>query len=190
MKVGRAMDYIRKLEVPLNKYMFLDRIRNNEEQLYYEMLVRYLPELCPIVYTPTVGEACQHFGSVYFERTGMFFSVTDSGRMRSMLDNWTCTLTGKPSAAAAPRVHRRGRLKHRRRIVVIHRDGPRDDTHAHGRRELHARAEERMAHNRNGRARTHMLCTRGERCACRRRRRVFENKHRDVQRTLCSCSSR
>ena len=96
VKVGRAMDYIRKLEVPLNKYMFLDRIRNNEEQLYYEMLVRYLPELCPIVYTPTVGEACQHFGSVYFERTGMFFSVTDSGRMRSMLDNWTCTLTGKP----------------------------------------------------------------------------------------------
>ena len=88
VKVARAMDYFRKLEVPLNKYMFLDRVRNNEEQLYYEMLVRYLPELTPIVYTPTVGEACQHFGSVYFERTGMFFSITDSGRMRSMLNNW------------------------------------------------------------------------------------------------------
>ena len=88
VKVGRAMDYFRKLTVPLNKYMFLDRVRNNEEQLYFEMLVRYLPEMTPIVYTPTVGEACQHFGSVTFERTGMFFSVTDSGRMRAMLDNW------------------------------------------------------------------------------------------------------
>lgn len=90
--VQRVMRQIRNLDRPLNKYLVLERIRLTHEQLFYRVLLDNLRELLPIVYTPTVGEACLSFDNVASmgASSGMWFSFSDSGRMRRMLDN--CSL--------------------------------------------------------------------------------------------------
>ena len=90
--VQRVMRQIRNLDRPLNRYLVLERIRLTHEQLFYKVLLDNLQELLPIVYTPTVGEACQSFDNVASmgASSGMWFTFSDSGRMRQMLDN--CSL--------------------------------------------------------------------------------------------------
>lgn len=58
-------------------------------RLYYAILANHTEEVMPIVYTPTVGEACQRFSSIYRGTVrGLFLSISDAGSIRSILDNW------------------------------------------------------------------------------------------------------
>eukprot|EP00899_Mesostigma_viride_P006002 jgi/Mesvir1/15402/Mv06587-RA.1 len=84
----RCMEQLRSLTKPLNRYTFLQRVQSSNQTLFYYLLSRNLMELMPIVYTPTVGEACQRFSHIFRAATGMFFSARDKGHMRAMLDNW------------------------------------------------------------------------------------------------------
>jgi len=47
-----------------------------------------MPEVLPIIYTPTVGDACLHLSSIWRSPQGMYFTPNDRGRIRQMLDNW------------------------------------------------------------------------------------------------------
>lgn len=87
--VERCMEQLRKKSSPIEKYIYLQSIQDVSERLYFGMLVKHTAEVMPIVYTPTVGQACQNFSQIYRgTMRGMYFSLEDRGHIRSMLDNW------------------------------------------------------------------------------------------------------
>ena len=88
--VERCMARLREKCSALEKYIYLRNIQDTNEQLYYAMLVRHITELMPIVYTPTVGEACQRFSHTYKGTLrGFYISLEDKGMIRQLLDNWS-----------------------------------------------------------------------------------------------------
>lgn len=63
-------------------------LQDRNEVLFYRCLIDHLEELAPIIYTPTVGVACQSFGTLFRRPRGMYFSSNDKGVMASMMWNW------------------------------------------------------------------------------------------------------
>ena len=83
-----ALRNLRKFEDPLNKYSFLADLLERDEKLFYKVLSENTEELMPIVYTPTVGLACQKFGLVFRRPKGLFISIHDKGHVYDVLKNW------------------------------------------------------------------------------------------------------
>eukprot|EP00884_Botryococcus_braunii_P013926 jgi/Botrbrau1/22534/Bobra.114_2s0058.1 len=74
---------------PLSKYELLSQLAATNNRLLYYVLIHNLEELAPIVYTPTVGEACQKFDRIYRNALGMYFDAFNQrGRFRRILNNW------------------------------------------------------------------------------------------------------
>jgi len=88
-QVGRQMVAFRKQPNNMAKYIFLERLHNRNETLYYRFLLENIVETMPIVYTPTVGQACMEFSDIYRSRVrGLFFSKEDRGHFRDICLNW------------------------------------------------------------------------------------------------------
>ncbi|XP_065339151.1 NADP-dependent malic enzyme-like isoform X2 [Cloeon dipterum] len=72
----------------LNKYIYLTGLQDRNEHLFYRLLSENVEEMMPIVYTPTVGLACQKFGLVYRRPRGLFITIHDRGHVYDVLRNW------------------------------------------------------------------------------------------------------
>jgi len=85
----RCISRLREKSSNMDKYVYLRHIQDTNEHLFYAMLVRYTAELMSIVYTPTVGEACQRFSHTYRGTLrGLYISLQDAGQVRQIMDNW------------------------------------------------------------------------------------------------------
>jgi len=71
----------------LNKHIYLRNIQDTNETLYYNFLIKHLEEVMPIIYTPTVGLACQQFSNIYRCKRGVFLAYPDREKMYEMLQN-------------------------------------------------------------------------------------------------------
>ncbi|MGA9489529.1 MAG: NAD-dependent malic enzyme [Mycobacterium sp.] len=71
----------------LDKHIYLRALQDRNETLFYRVLSDHIPETLPIVYTPTVGEACQRFGEIYRRPRGLFVSYPDRDQLDEVLDN-------------------------------------------------------------------------------------------------------
>ena len=83
----RAYHQFSNLRNDLNKHIFLRNIQDTNETLYFNLLTRHLEEMMPIIYTPTVGEACQQFSRIYRRKRGLFLSYPERDKMSAMLRN-------------------------------------------------------------------------------------------------------
>lgn len=73
---------------PIQKHIALANLRQRNERLFYYFLLNNLRETLPFVYTPTVGEACQKFSSMYRRNEGLTITIEDKGRVDQIVSNW------------------------------------------------------------------------------------------------------
>lgn len=71
----------------LDKHIYLRALQDRNETLFYKFLSEHITETMPIVYTPTVGEACERFSDIYRRPRGLFVSYPDRDRLAEVIDN-------------------------------------------------------------------------------------------------------
>ncbi|GAB2826549.1 NAD-dependent malic enzyme [Streptomyces daliensis] len=86
-QVDRAYEAFLRYDKPLNRHIYLRQLQDTNEVLFYGLVTRHLEEMLPVVYTPTVGEACQRFSEIYRRPRGLFLSWDDRHRFRELLRN-------------------------------------------------------------------------------------------------------
>ncbi len=88
LQVARRHDEIARLDNDLRKYLVLSDLQARNETLYYAVLMSDPATYMPLVYTPTVGEACQKFGHIFRQSRGIYLPISAKGRLRELLSNW------------------------------------------------------------------------------------------------------
>ena len=83
-----CMRNLRRFQDPLNQYMYMVDLLDRNEKLFYKLLSENIMELMPIVYTPTVGLACQKFGLAFKKPQGLFITIHDKGHVYDVIKNW------------------------------------------------------------------------------------------------------
>lgn len=87
-QVIRVMENFHKKPTDLEKYIYLMSLQDRNETLFYRVVIDKIEETMPIVYTPTVGRACQEYGHILRRPRGIFISTKDRGRVIDVLQNW------------------------------------------------------------------------------------------------------
>jgi malate dehydrogenase (oxaloacetate-decarboxylating)(NADP+) len=87
-QVARVLVNLRSLPNDLEKYIALNSLHDRNEALFFRVVCDNIDEIQPLIYTPTVGLACQRFGLIYQRPRGMFISANDRGRIAELLGNW------------------------------------------------------------------------------------------------------
>jgi malate dehydrogenase (oxaloacetate-decarboxylating)(NADP+) len=88
LQVARRHAEIASLESDLQKYLVLSDLQARNETLFYAILMSDPATYMPLVYTPTVGEACQKFAHIFRSARGMYLPISSRGRLREILGNW------------------------------------------------------------------------------------------------------
>jgi malate dehydrogenase (oxaloacetate-decarboxylating)(NADP+) len=84
----RVMENFRSAESNLQKYIFLMALLDRNQTLFYRIVLRHVAEMMPIIYTPTVGEACKRYAHIFRRPRGLYISLNDRGRIQRVLANW------------------------------------------------------------------------------------------------------
>ncbi|HIJ65971.1 MAG TPA: NAD-dependent malic enzyme [Candidatus Hydrogenedentes bacterium] len=87
-QVERVLENFRRKTSDLEKYIFLVGLQERNQRLFYRALMDNIEEMMPIVYTPTVGEACAQYAHIFRIPQGMYVSVKNRGRIAEILRNW------------------------------------------------------------------------------------------------------
>ena len=80
-QAARAYRQYQTFKTALNKHIYLRNIQDTNETLFYRLVQDHISEMLPMIYTPTVGEACQQFSSIYRRARGLFISYEDRERI-------------------------------------------------------------------------------------------------------------
>ncbi|GAU98022.1 hypothetical protein RvY_09226 [Ramazzottius varieornatus] len=84
----RTMQSFTRQPTDLDRYVLLAGLQDRNEKLFYRLLSENVESMMPIVYTPTVGLACQKFGLIYRRPRGLFLTIHDRGHIFELLSNW------------------------------------------------------------------------------------------------------
>lgn len=88
LQVARLHSEITSLRDDLQKYLVLSDLQARNERLFYAVLMSDPAYYMPLVYTPTVGEACQKFSNIFRATRGIYLPITARGRVQEILRNW------------------------------------------------------------------------------------------------------
>ncbi|MBS0561312.1 MAG: NAD-dependent malic enzyme [Proteobacteria bacterium] len=87
-QIARIHAQLAGLDNDLLKYLFLSDLQARNETLYFAVLMSDPAAFMPLVYTPTVGEACQKFDHIFHAARGVYLPITAKGRLRELLSHW------------------------------------------------------------------------------------------------------
>ncbi|KAF2030831.1 hypothetical protein EK21DRAFT_111498 [Setomelanomma holmii] len=84
----RCLRLLAMKTTPIEKFQYLVHLKATNPHLFYRLLSQNIKELTPLIYTPTVGEACVRWHEIWTQPEGMYLSFSDRGHLRQILDNW------------------------------------------------------------------------------------------------------
>ncbi|KAH8727968.1 hypothetical protein GQ44DRAFT_610796 [Phaeosphaeriaceae sp. PMI808] len=84
----RCLRLLAMKTAPIEKFQYLVHLKATNPHLFYRLLSENIKELTPLIYTPTVGEACVRWHEIWTQPEGMYLSFSDRGNLRQILDNW------------------------------------------------------------------------------------------------------
>jgi len=87
-QIARVLGSLARKASDLERYIYLIALAGRNQTLFYRLLVDYIEQMMPIIYTPTVGLACQQYGKIFRRPGGLFISMEDRGRVAEVLRNW------------------------------------------------------------------------------------------------------
>jgi malate dehydrogenase (oxaloacetate-decarboxylating)(NADP+) len=87
-QVERVLSNLRRYRNDLDKYTYLASLQDRNIKLFYAVLTHHIEEIAPIVYTPTVGKACQRYGFIFRRPRGLYITINDIGHLYEILCNW------------------------------------------------------------------------------------------------------
>lgn len=87
-QAARVIENVRRKTAPIEKYLYLMSLYERNQTLFYRVLIDHLTELMPIVYTPTVGQACVEYSQNFIQAHGLYISIEDAGDVEVLLANW------------------------------------------------------------------------------------------------------
>lgn len=90
-QVQRVLGNFRRKPNALEQYIFLSALQSRNETLFYRFVGEHLEETIPIIYTPTVGQACLEYGAIFRRPRGLFISIRERGRVAEILRHWPQT---------------------------------------------------------------------------------------------------
>jgi malate dehydrogenase (oxaloacetate-decarboxylating)(NADP+) len=87
-QIMRINEQLESFEIPINKYIYLSQLLDTNETLFFKTIISNPAKFLPLVYTPTVGEACERFGHIARRPRGLSISINQKGRIKDILMNW------------------------------------------------------------------------------------------------------
>lgn len=87
-QVERVLYNLRKKPTDMERYIFLTSLQDRNKTLFYRVLLDNIEDLMPIVYTPTVGQACLEYGHIFRRPRGIYITAEDKGKVVDLLGNW------------------------------------------------------------------------------------------------------
>ncbi|KAF8531081.1 malic enzyme [Gautieria morchelliformis] len=85
---ARCLSQLRAKDKNIEKYIFLAQLKHTDEPMFYRLCLENMEEITPLIYTPTVGDACLQFSHIYRRPEGLFISIDDKGKIREILSRW------------------------------------------------------------------------------------------------------
>jgi malate dehydrogenase (oxaloacetate-decarboxylating)(NADP+) len=86
--VERVMTNLERLPRDIDRYMLLSSLQERNQGLFYRTVIEHVDRILPLIYTPTVGDACKEFSHIAREPKGFFITPEDRGEIRRILGNW------------------------------------------------------------------------------------------------------
>jgi len=84
----RALKMIRTRSTNIDKYLYLSSIKGQNADLFYRLLVDNAKELMPLVYTPTIGDVCLQYSTLYTRPEALYISIKQRKSIKTILKNW------------------------------------------------------------------------------------------------------
>ena len=85
----RAYHQLSSFNDDMDKHIYLRNIQDTNETLFYHLIEQHIEEIMPLIYTPTVGQACEKFSQIYRRKRGLFISYPERHKIDDMLQNAT-----------------------------------------------------------------------------------------------------
>lgn len=85
---ARCLAQLRSKDRPIEKYIYLSFLKEQDPAMFYDLCLKNMAEFTPLIYTPTVGDACLQFSHIYRRPEGLYVSIEDKGNIKEVLANW------------------------------------------------------------------------------------------------------
>ena len=87
-QMKRALTNMRRKYYDIERYVFLTALQSRNERLFYQLVIQNIEEVMPLIYTPTVGQACREYGKLFRRPRGLYITINDLGNVKQVMDNW------------------------------------------------------------------------------------------------------
>merc|ERR1719333_1195451 len=83
-----VINTVREKSNDLERFIYLQLLYDRNEVLFFSVVTKYIDYIMPIIYTPTVGLACQKYSEIFRTARGLYISLNDKGHILELMQNW------------------------------------------------------------------------------------------------------